>query len=93
MQGLTVHRGRAFVHEPLLFQSQVCLGTCSPGPAAVFVQLVAKPLPLRLARFGGGLSDPLALTCDAMLGVREASFATAPHAIGSCVAFEQGDLT
>lgn len=44
--------------------------------------------PLRLARFGGGLSDPLALTGDAVLDVGEA-----PRAIGSCAAFEQGDLT
>lgn len=52
-----------------------------------FVQLVLAP-PLGLARFGGGLSDLLALTGDAALDVGEA-----PHAIGSCAAFEQGDLT
>lgn len=54
---------------------------------------MAKPLPLRLARFGGRLSDPLALMWDAALGVRQASFAAAPHAIGCGDASEQEDLT
>lgn len=60
--------------------NRCCLGDRSPGPAAVFVQLVAKPPPPPILAWG--LSDPLAL-----LGVGR------HRAIGWCVAFEQGDLT
>lgn len=45
----------------------------------------------------GGLTDSLAPTCNAALGIREVSFATAgpqlTQEISSCVAFQQGDLS
>lgn len=64
------------------------------GPAAISVELVAKLLPHETFR---GLTDPLAPTCNAALGIREASFATAgpqlTQEISSCVPFQQGDLS
>lgn len=86
MRGLLLHRGRSFIE--LLLRS---FGTQITGVVwALGFRLCAagSGSPLGLARFGGGLSDLLALTGNAALDVGEA-----PHAIGSCAAFEQGDLT